>query len=157
MLQRHSSAVRARAAPRARRPSLGRPGRERPLDAVANFAAMATFTTPQTPEPIPLELADSGRARRRGLLGRDGIEGALLLTPASSVHTFGMRFAIDVAYLDANARVRAVRTMRPGRVGLPRPWVRSVLEAEAGALERWGVRRGVRLSIRADDVTPEAR
>ncbi|MBW8740873.1 MAG: DUF192 domain-containing protein [Streptomyces turgidiscabies] len=118
---------------------------------------MATFTTPQTPEPVPLELADSGRARRRGLLGRDGIEGALLLTPASSVHTFGMRFAIDVAYLDANARVRAVRTMHPGRVGLPRPWARSVLEAEAGALERWGVRRGVRLLIRANDATPEAR
>lgn len=80
---------------------------------------MATFTTTETPEPVPLELAESGRARRRGLLGRDGIEGALLLTPASSVHTFGMRFAIDVAYLDGKARVRAVRTMRPGRVGLP--------------------------------------
>ncbi|WP_329271502.1 DUF192 domain-containing protein [Streptomyces sp. NBC_01451] len=116
---------------------------------------MATFTTTQTPEPIPLEVAESGRARRRGLLGRDGIEGALLLTPASSVHTFGMRFAIDVAYLDGKARVRAVRTMRPGRVGLPRPWVRSVLEAEAGSLERWGVRRGVRLTILTDDSVPE--
>jgi len=116
---------------------------------------MATFTTTETPEPVPLELAESGRARRRGLLGRDGIEGALLLTPASSVHTFGMRFAIDVAYLDGKARVRAVRTMRPGRVGLPHPWARSVLEAEAGALERWGVRRGVRLTIRADDAVPE--
>ncbi|MEU6226910.1 DUF192 domain-containing protein [Streptomyces sp. NPDC047042] len=116
---------------------------------------MASFTTPLTPEPVPLELAESSRARRRGLLGRDGIEGALLLKPASSIHTFGMRFAIDVAYLDANARVRTVRTMRPGRVGLPRPWVRSILEAEAGALERWGVRRGVRLSFDTDDA-PQA-
>ncbi|WP_189147200.1 DUF192 domain-containing protein [Streptomyces lacrimifluminis] len=118
---------------------------------------MATFTTTETPEPIALELAESGRARRRGLLGRDGIEGALLLTPASSVHTFGMRFAIDVAYLDGKARVRAVRTMRPGRVGLPRPWVRSILEAEAGALARWGVRRGAQLTIRADGAVPKDR
>jgi uncharacterized protein len=108
---------------------------------------MATFTTPQTPEPVPLELADSGRARRRGLLGRDGIEGALLLTPASSVHTFGMRFAIDVAYLDRRLRVLAVRTMPPGRLGRPRLRARHVLEAEAGALAAWGVVRGVRLEV----------
>lgn len=119
------------------------------------MATFTTTTTARTPEPVPLEVAASARARRRGLLGRDGIEGALLLTPASSVHTFGMRFAIDVAYLDANGRVRTVRTMRPNRVGLPRPWVRSVLEAEAGALERWGVRRGVRLLIQADGALPE--
>jgi uncharacterized membrane protein (UPF0127 family) len=118
------------------------------LDAAANFAVMATFTTEQTPEPVPLEVAGSARARRRGLLGRDGIEGALLLSPASSVHTLGMRFAIDVAYLDRKSRVLAVRTMRPGRVGLPRPLARHVLEAEAGAMERWGVRRGVRVAVR---------
>ncbi|MFE2302049.1 DUF192 domain-containing protein [Streptomyces sp. NPDC059445] len=112
---------------------------------------MATFTTdtPQgTSEPVPLELAATARARRRGLLGRSGIEGALLLTPASSVHTLGMRFAIDVAYLDRSSRVLAVRTMRPGRLGLPRPRARHVLEAEAGSMERWGVRRGARITVR---------
>ncbi|WP_327431349.1 DUF192 domain-containing protein [Streptomyces sp. NBC_01236] len=108
---------------------------------------MATFTTPGTPDPVPLEVAGSARARRRGLLGRDGIEGALLLGPASSVHTLGMRIAIDVAYLDRKSRVLAVRTMRPGRVGLPRPRARRVLEAEAGAMERWGVQRGVRVTV----------
>ena len=46
-----------------------------------------------------LEVADTRAARRRGLLGRDGIDGALLLAPARSVHTFGMRFPIDVAWL----------------------------------------------------------
>lgn len=126
----------------------GEPPSKRPLDAIATFAAMATFTTPQTPEPVPLELAESRRARRRGLLGRDGIEGALLLTPASAVHTMGMRFAIDVAYLDRKLLVLAVRTMRPGRVGLPRFRARHVLEAEAGAMERWGLRPGVRITVR---------
>ncbi|WP_328671179.1 DUF192 domain-containing protein [Streptomyces sp. NBC_00328] len=109
---------------------------------------MATFTTDRTSEPVPLELAATARARRRGLLGRRGIEGALLLTPANSVHTLGMQFAIDVAYLDRSSRVLAVRTMRPGRLGLPRPRARQVLEAEAGSMERWGVRRGVRITVR---------
>ncbi|MEU1791315.1 DUF192 domain-containing protein [Streptomyces sparsogenes] len=96
---------------------------------------------------IPLEVAASYRARTRGLLGRDGVPGALLLTPASSVHTFGMRFAIDVAYLDRRLTVLAVRTMRPGRLGLPRPRARHVLEAEAGAMERWGIRTGARVAV----------
>jgi uncharacterized membrane protein (UPF0127 family) len=97
---------------------------------------------------LPLEIAESGPARRRGLLGRDGVNGALLLTSSSSVHTLGMRFAVDVAYLDRRATVLAVRTMRPGRIGLPRLRARRVLEAEAGAMARWGVRRGVRVTIR---------
>ncbi|WP_344497302.1 DUF192 domain-containing protein [Streptomyces enissocaesilis] len=96
---------------------------------------------------VPLEIAVSARARTRGLLGRDGIVGAMLLSPASSVHTFGMRFAIDVAYLDRELRVVAVRTTAPGRLGLPRPRARHVLEAEAGAMEGWGVRPGVRVGV----------
>ncbi|MFD8060759.1 DUF192 domain-containing protein [Streptomyces cyaneofuscatus] len=98
---------------------------------------------------VPLRIAASYRSRTRGLLGRDGIDGALLLTPAGSVHTFRMRFAIDVAYLDRKFTVLAVRTMEPGRLGLPRLRSRHVVEAEAGAMERWGVRPGVRLELRA--------
>ncbi len=108
---------------------------------------MATFTTAGTPGPVPLEVARSAGARRRGLLGRGGIEGALLLSPASAVHTLGMLFAIDVAYLDRKMRVISVRTMRQGRIGLPRPRARHVLEAEAGTMERWGLRRGVRIAV----------
>ncbi|MFK3733393.1 DUF192 domain-containing protein [Streptomyces sp. NPDC088090] len=96
---------------------------------------------------VPVEVAASYRARRRGLLGRDGIAGAMLLTPANSVHTFGMRFPIDVAYLDRRLRVLAVVTMGPGRLGLPRPRARHVLEAEAGALAGWGVRAGVVVAV----------
>ncbi|MDJ0384166.1 DUF192 domain-containing protein [Streptomyces sp. G-G2] len=99
---------------------------------------------------VPLQIAASYRARTRGLLGRDGIEGAaLLLTPAGSVHTFGMRFAIDVAYLDRRLRVLAVRTMAPGRLGLPRPRSRHVLEAAAGAMAGWGLRPGVTVEVSA--------
>ena len=89
-----------------------------------------------------IEVASTRRARRRGLLGRDGIEGALLLTPARAVHTFGMRFDLDVAYLDGDRRVLDVRRMRRNRLGLPRLRARSVLEAEAGTFARWGLRVG---------------
>ncbi|WP_225632117.1 DUF192 domain-containing protein [Streptomyces solaniscabiei] len=94
---------------------------------------------------VPLEIAASYRARTRGLLGRDSMDGALLLSPANSVHTFRMRFPIDVAYLDRRLTVIAVRTMPPGRLGLPRLRARHVLEAQAGAMAGWGVRVGVRV------------
>ncbi|QDQ13435.1 DUF192 domain-containing protein [Streptomyces spectabilis] len=118
---------------------------------------MATLTVPGAGRPvaIPLEVADSPRARRRGLLGRDGVRGALLLPRTSAVHTLGMRFAVDVAYLDRESRVLAVRTMRPGRVGLPRPRARRVVEAEAGAMAAWGVCAGVRLVVDLDGADPD--
>ncbi|MFF2192600.1 DUF192 domain-containing protein [Streptomyces sp. NPDC058157] len=100
---------------------------------------------------VPLEIAASYRARTRGLLGRDGVEGALLLTPAASVHTFRMRFPIDVAHLDRRLRVIAVTTMPPNRLGLPRPRARHVLEAEAGAMAGWGLRVGAAVSLEPFD------
>jgi uncharacterized protein len=125
------------------------PGRDR-ADRAAAAASDAGVVR------IPLEVAASYRARTRGLLGRDGIEGALLLTPAAAVHTLRMRFAIDVAYLDRSLRVLSVRTMRPWRMGLVRPRSRHILEAEAGAMERWGLRRGGRVEVSFPDQAPEA-
>ncbi|MFC8230524.1 DUF192 domain-containing protein [Streptomyces sp. NPDC057287] len=108
---------------------------------------------------VPLRIAASYRARARGLLGVDGVDGALLITPCGSVHTFRMRFTIDVAYLDRKFGVLAVRTMKPGRLGLPRLRARHVVEAEAGAMEGWGLRPGtrVRVSVPATEVSPPAR
>ncbi|MFJ4778666.1 DUF192 domain-containing protein [Streptomyces sp. NPDC088762] len=96
---------------------------------------------------VPLEVAASYSARTRGLLGRAGISGAMLLTPAASVHTFRMRFAIDVAYLDRHLRVLAVVTMPPGRLGRPRLRARHVLEAEAGAMAGWGLTPGTTVNL----------
>ncbi|CAL9556935.1 hypothetical protein SUDANB108_04583 [Streptomyces sp. enrichment culture] len=96
---------------------------------------------------VPLEIAASYRARTKGLLGRDTVDGAILLSPASSVHTFRMRMPIDVAYLDRELRVIAVLTMRPGRLGMPRLRARHVVEAAAGAMREWGVRKGTRMEV----------
>ena len=92
-----------------------------------------------------LEVADTRASRRKGLLGRDGVEGTLLLVPARSVHTIGMRFPIDVAWLDAEMVV--LRTARISRHRMSRPVLRahSVLEAEAGAFAHWGLVVGDKL------------
>ena|SRR5688572_27785226 len=89
-----------------------------------------------------LEVADDRRSRRKGLLGRDGIDGALLLLPARSVHSVGMRFPIDVAWLDGDLTV--VRTARLARNRMTRPVLRAhaVLEAEAGTFARWDLQVG---------------
>lgn len=94
-----------------------------------------------------LRIASTRRERRRGLLGLDGFEGALLLERTRSVHSFGMRFPLDVAFLDADHRV--VRTVRlvPNRLVLPRPGFRHVVEAEAGCFARWGLGVGDELEV----------
>ena len=88
------------------------------------------------------EVADTRRARRRGLLGRDHYEGALVLRPCRHVHTARMRFAIDVALCDRAGTVIDVCMLAPWRVSPLRKDTAFVIEAEAGAFERWGLRPG---------------
>lgn len=95
-----------------------------------------------------LDVADTARRRSRGLLGRDGIDGALLLRPARAVHTVRMRFPIDVAFCDADMVVVRTVRMAPNRLGRPCLKARCVIEAEAGAFEKWGVVPGVQLEVR---------
>jgi len=75
-------------------------------------------------------------------VGRDGLDPdeALLLERTRSVHTFGMRFAIDVALLDRDLVVRAIVRMPAGRMLLPRLGVRHVLELAQEADVRTGDR-----------------
>jgi len=94
-------------------------------------------------EPVAqVEQARSLAERSRGLLGRDGIGTGLVLQPASSVHTLGMRFAIDVAYVDRSGTVLAVTTMPPRRMGRPRLRSKWILETEAGRCAEWGITPG---------------
>ena len=89
-----------------------------------------------------VEVPTTRRERRRGLLGRTGLEAGagLLLERCRSVHTIGMRFTIEVVTLDGRLRVLRVCTLRPRRLLLPRPGVRHVLEVRAGS----GLRPGDR-------------
>ena len=94
-----------------------------------------------------LEIAHGRAARRRGLLGRDGLDGALLIRPCRAVHTLGMRFPIDVAFCDAEGVVLRTAEVRPWR--LARPCLRAAfaVEAEAPAFERWRLRPGDQVEV----------
>ena len=94
------------------------------------------------------EVADSWRDRLRGVVGRKEFEGVLILRPAKGVHTFGVRFPIDVAFCDSNFRVLRIVTMRRNRLGLPHPRACVVIEAPKGSFERWGVQVGDELELR---------
>ena len=96
----------------------------------------------------PLEVADAPASRGRGLLGTDAIEGALWITKCASVHMMGMRYPIDVAVVDRNGDVLRLKTLRPWTGGTW--WTRratATIEAAAGAMQRWGIAVGSRLSI----------
>ncbi|MFV0308547.1 MAG: DUF192 domain-containing protein [Desertimonas sp.] len=100
------------------------------------------------------EVAGDRRARRRGLLGRDGLEGAIVLRPARWVHTVGMRFAIDVAYLDDDGLVVKTVQMARHRIGAPVLRATWVIEAAAGAFERWRLEVGDVVELRTADDDP---
>lgn len=94
-----------------------------------------------------LEVAETRVARTRGLLGRDGIEGAMLFPKTRSVHTFGMRFGLDVAFLDDGNTVMHVISLPPNRVSGFHLHASSVLEAEQGVFGHWGIEPGDVLEI----------
>ncbi len=84
-----------------------------------------------------------------GLMGRRGLaEGhGLLLEPASSIHTFFMRFPIDLVFIDRGGVVTKVaHDVRPFRVVMGRR-SRSVLELSAGAAANAGIEAGDVLAI----------
>ncbi len=83
-----------------------------------------------------VEITSNGEERRKGLLGRERLlagEG-LWIVPCEAVHTFGMKFAIDVIYLDRDKKIRKVKMNVP-------PWrvsaclsAYSTLELAAGTV-----------------------
>jgi uncharacterized membrane protein (UPF0127 family) len=95
-----------------------------------------------------VEVASTRATRRRGLLGRDGLEGAMLLRPAHSVHTIRMRFPIDVAWCDHDLVVlRVLPAMPRNRMTRPVAHSAAVLEAEAGSFARWHLSVGDHLEL----------
>lgn len=95
------------------------------------------------------DVADTGAKRQKGLLGRDGLsEGqGLWIVPCEAVHTCGMRFPIDVLYLDRKKRIRKMRqTMVPWRVSMCL-LAHSVLELPAGVIQQTGTKPGDQLDF----------
>jgi uncharacterized protein len=96
-------------------------------------------------------LATTPLARMRGLLGRSDLPSGegVLLRPAASVHTFFMRFPIDVAFLDKELRVvRVASNVAPWRTVADRR-AKVILELPSGEAERRGLGPGAQLQYAA--------
>jgi len=96
-----------------------------------------------------IERADTGQTRRVGLLKRPGLEKGegLWIVPSEAIHTFFMRFDIDVLFLDRQKRVvKAVSRLRPWRLAMS--WrARTILELPPGIIEQTGTRAGDQLEV----------
>ena len=96
-----------------------------------------------------IERADDSKTRRKGLLKRTGLQKGegLWIVPCEAIHTFFMRFAIDVVFLDRNKRVvKLVDRLRPWRMAMS--WrARTVLELPAGTIAESGIERGDQLEF----------
>jgi uncharacterized membrane protein (UPF0127 family) len=93
-------------------------------------------------------LAENSLERMRGLLARPPLEEdqGLLLSPCSSVHTFGMRYPIDLVFLDRGWRIRrVVAGLRPLRLAWA-PGAHMTLELAAGAAGTLGLKPGQALA-----------
>lgn len=99
-------------------------------------------------------VAETPRSRRRGLLDYPPLargEG-LLIVPCRQVHTFGMRYPIDVIFVDASWAVRrTVRGLRPGRLSPLVLSSRAALELPAGTIEDTGTEEADLLDARPAD------
>ncbi|MDH6167917.1 uncharacterized membrane protein (UPF0127 family) [Variovorax boronicumulans] len=96
----------------------------------------------------PVRVAERGWDRTRGLLGRPRLAAneGLLIARCSSVHTVGMRYPIDVVFLDRNGQiVRVVEQLKPMRM-VWCPGAARVLELDAGQARRLALLPGLKLS-----------
>jgi hypothetical protein len=97
-----------------------------------------------------LDLAETWKERRLGLRARTNGEGtgAVHVARVKGVHGARLKAPIDIAFLTEDLTVVRVGRLAPWRVVFGRRGVCSVLECEAGSLERWGVHVGDQLVIR---------
>jgi uncharacterized protein len=96
-----------------------------------------------------VEAAVDSASRKRGLLGRDALApgAALVIAPSNGIHTFFMRFAIDVVFVARDGRVvKIARAVKPWRASLALRAF-AVVELAAGAADRAGLRVGDRLCV----------
>jgi hypothetical protein len=120
-----------------------------PAQAEPQGPLLVTNVTRGTVLATRLDAAHTGAKRRKGLLGRDRLAAGegLWIAPCESVHTFFMRFAIDLVYLDREKRIKKVRSA----VG---PWrlsaclsAHSILELPGGTIAQTRTERGDQLEI----------
>ncbi|MBV8464660.1 MAG: DUF192 domain-containing protein [Burkholderiales bacterium] len=96
-----------------------------------------------------LHRTECATERMRGLLGRPRLadDEILLIKPCNAVHTFGMRYAIDVVFTDRRGRItKIVHRVSPGRFAMSIT-ASQVFELSAGTAQRMGFAAGQTLPL----------
>ena len=128
--------------------------RDEPMKAIQSKTLMRVLNlTRQCDLGDSVEVAGTSAARRKGLLGRESLApgGGLWILPCESIHTFFMRFPIDLVYLDRQYRVKKVRRAVPAWRLSGCLSAHSVLELPAGTVESTQTQPGDRLEFHAVD------
>jgi uncharacterized protein len=96
-----------------------------------------------------IDVADTSSKRRKGLLKHDSLPHGqgLWIVPCEAIHTFGMKFPIDVAFLSKKRTVLKIRKEMPRRRLALCIRAHSVLELPAGILEQTGTVAGDQLEF----------
>lgn len=120
----------------------------------ANFSLMQLYRVINRDRGTVLaeraRMARDARERMKGLLGSDALRPgeALILRPCFQVHTFGMRYPLDVLFLDGRGTVvRMIRSLPPGRLSPLVLRARVAVELPAGVLEETGTGPGDRVAF----------
>ncbi|MCX6595359.1 MAG: DUF192 domain-containing protein [Acidobacteria bacterium] len=94
-------------------------------------------------------VANTSRLRRTGLLQHDRLEpgDGLWIVPCEAVHTFGMKFDIDVLFLNKKKQVLKIRHSMPRRRMSLLLWAHSVLELPSGTASQTGTIPGDQLEF----------
>lgn len=93
---------------------------------------------------LAIDCTESALERMKGLLGKDEPRSGwgLWIKPCNSVHTFFMRYGLDVVYLDRHGRVlKTVAHLTPWRLSLCLR-AHSVVELKQGSVEQFGIKKG---------------
>ena len=101
-----------------------------------------------------VEWAGTSESRRQGLLGRSSMDvgEGIYLVPCKWIHMFGMKFPIDVAFLNSSGRILAVHhSLSPNRLSRPVLRAEGALELPATTLRKTGTRVGDQVLL-----TPES-
>lgn len=123
----------------------------------SSTAAVRTVRNLRTGELVvhKIVVADNWLRRLRGLLGTSTLPrgSGLLLAPCRAVHTIGMRYSIDVVFLDRHNRIRKTITqVAPFRLCAAHRHTCSVLELPSGTVRRSGLRIGDKLEFEEEQM-----
>lgn len=95
-------------------------------------------------------LADGFLRRLLGLMFKKtfGDADALILDPCGSIHTFFVKFPLDVVCLDTCDEVAEIsESLRPWKIFIPSSPTSAVVELPGGSIKKFGIRRGDRLVL----------